>query len=158
MAAIRAAAYHPLAVLAPSVSSWLNGTLETAVAKGTWDRILNGRLVYSLGGAAVTVHAPGADEVLTTVGKRAPVTVRVAYVMPCEIPLVSALMCVGRMELLAGALGLGDDSTQQLLDRTEFVESTNFRNLILSVVPRVRLLTAEATMPNQGANYYGDKP
>lgn len=158
MAAIRASAYHPLAVLAPSLSSWWSGTLQGAVSDGSWDRILSGRLIYSRGGAAVTVHAPGEDEVLSTVSKRAPVTVRVAYVMPCSVPIVSALMCTGRMDLLAGALGFGDDAAQELLDRTEFVESSDLRNLILSALPRVKLLTAEATMPNQGANYYGDKP
>jgi len=158
MAAIRAAAYHPLAVLAPSMASLPQPTLETAVAKGALDRILLGRFVYNLGGAAITLHAPGEDEVLTRIGKRDPVTVRVAYVMPCGVPLVSALMCTGRMDLLAGALGLGEDDAQELLERMEFAESSSIRNLIFGVIPRVKLLTAEATMPNQGADYYGSDP
>lgn len=158
MAAIRAAAYHPLAVLAPSLSSWWSGTLKGALSDGSFDRILSGRLIYNLGGAAVTVHAPGEDEVLTRVGRRDPITVRVAYVMPCSVPIVSALMCSGRMARWAGALGWGDDATQELLDRMEFVESENVRDLILSALPRLKLLTAEAIMPNQGADYYGSNP
>lgn len=155
-AAIRAAAYHPLAVLAPSLHSLGGRTLQTEIAEGALDRILEGRFFYNLGGAAITVHAPGSDEALTSVDKRDPVTVRVAYLMPCGVPLVSSLMCVGRMGRLTSWLGLNpDESTQRMLEMTEAVESPDIRTLILTVVPRLTLLTAEATMPNQGANYYG---
>lgn len=151
--AIRAAAYHPLAVLAPSLESLLGHSLDREIAQGAIMRILGGRLIYNLGAASITLHSPGSDEVLTQIGSRERIMVRVAFLMPCGVPMVSRLICSSREDLLLSSIGL-NDRAQEMRDKTEHVESTAIRNILFAMIPHLTLLTAEAIMPNQGANYY----
>jgi len=93
--------------------------------------------------------------VLTEVHRHASVTVRVAFLMPCGVPIVSSLLCYGRMSIWGARFGLSEnDEVKRLLEKTELVESPELRDAIFLLVPRLTLLTAEATMPNQGADYY----
>lgn len=151
--AIRAAAYHPLAVLAPSIESLFGKSLKSELSQGALTRIIGGRFFYNLGAASVTLHAPGSDEVLTKIESREQILVRVAFLMPCGVPMVSRLICSSREDFLASIVGL-NDRAQEMSDKTEHVESTMVRDGIFLAVPHLILLTADAIMPNQGANYY----
>ena len=61
--AIRAAAYHPLAVLGPPPNALFERTLESEVASNSISRILAGRFLFNLGAASITLHKPDSEEI-----------------------------------------------------------------------------------------------
>ncbi len=156
--AIMAAAYHPLSVLAPPVDALLSSSLKDELGSGAGAsllRIVSGRFGYNLGAASITLHSAESDEVRTSFGPHETVRVRVSFLMPCGVPMVSGLICTGRVSRLLSYLGLvEDDRAKELVEGTEYVKSPFVRDLILVAIPNLTLLTAEATMPNQGAEYY----
>lgn len=108
LAAIRAAAYVPLAALAPP-AEWAAGSLgkdagdlkNAVTSSGT--RMITG-LAYNRVGAVVTLRAaPGSDDLASEpIAPDADVTVHVTYLYHCSVPLVSALVCRSLTQLLGG--------------------------------------------------------
>ncbi len=150
---IAKAAYHPLSVLAPPLT-FNQPTLKEAVAQGAGWRLLVGRLFYVQGATALSLHGSGNDEEQTEFSYDESVTARIHFLMPCNVPVASSLICTSRLSRLASRLGFGSDRSDELIEKTENVESKWAREVILLAVPHLELLTAEATMPNQGARYY----
>lgn len=162
MQAIRAAAYHPLAVLGPPPSSLLRApTLQgelgsEGVVDSAWTRLLAGRLLYVRGAAAISLHPLGDPQtLLSEVAPREAFTVRVAFLFPCGVPLVASWMCSGRSRRWMSLLGIGSDEAERFREATAQAESRAARDLVLASTPYLALFEAEATMPSHGAHYYG---
>ena len=152
---IRAAAYHPLAVLAPPLT--FERTLQQELGGSPWTRIAFGAEVFGLGAAAVTLRS-SSGEVQTEFGVSDAVTVRVAFLMPCGVPLVSSLMCSRALDLGRASLGFqSSERASNIMGEMEHVASPVQRDGMLALGGRFILLTAEATLPNQGASYHQDK-
>jgi hypothetical protein len=116
IAQIRTAAYFPLLAISPDLLSdgfgFLFGsdalsserqTVRDAIGDTGILRIV-GAFLYNLGAVAVTFpSAPGSDE--TKEGPYAhgdEVTVRVTYMMRCNVPIASLLLCDSGLALLVG--------------------------------------------------------
>jgi hypothetical protein len=172
MGAIRFAAYVPLAVLAP-LSAWLEpsrseGSLGDALSVSSKARLVSS-LLYNRAGAVITLQAgPLKDDfVPEPVGRKAPVTVRVTYLYYCSIPIVRALACKSLVDL-AGSIPAGSGSLKWLgtaRDARTTAQKRLASFLALAEDPkllasldasgaRFAVLTAETTLPNQGASYY----
>src|SRR5690606_29136560 len=108
LADVRRAAYHALAVLAPPPSHYTGAgkTLKGAIGDSPWGRVAVGFIAYGGAAAAVTLHTGGSDLAVTQVARHDDVTVRVRFLMPCLVPLVSGMMCVSGHELGLASLGL----------------------------------------------------
>lgn len=163
--AIRQAAFHPLAVLAPNINlEALLGESDTGVfgsssvrqelAESPWSRMLVAALLYNRGAASVTVELESGGPV-TQEDYHAPVVVRVHYLMACGVPLVSRIMCHGGYELLQASLGIfPSPETLEVMSNLQNVASPLVRDLILAGGGRFALISAEAVLPNQGAPYH----
>ncbi|HVY28779.1 MAG TPA: TadE/TadG family type IV pilus assembly protein [Polyangiaceae bacterium] len=164
MVSIRAAATMPLLLLAP------NETAVTVIGAdslgGSLPSDFVSRLPFSLEytslAAAITVHTSAGTEELAPdpISRDAQVTVRVSYLMPCGVPVVSALMC----RTLAALLDPPNETSSQAGKATAPTESPVARRLrhangvsalrdLVSPSARFVVLTAETTLPNQGAAY-----
>lgn len=161
MQAIRAAAYHPLAVLGPAPSTLLRhptlrGELGSEdLVDSPWARLLAGRLLYVKGAASISLHPSGDTEtVLTDVAPREAFTVRVAFLFPCGVPMVAGWMCAGRSRRWLQLLGMGSEEAGRLEEATAYAESSTARDLVLATTPYLALFEAQATLPNHGAHYY----
>ena len=172
MAPIRFAAYMPLAVLAP-LSAWLDGrkqegSLGDALAVSTQARLV-AALLYNRAGAVVTIQAgPALDELAPEpIGSKAPVTVRVTYLYYCSIPVVRVLACKSLTDLagsvpasLTGPRWFGaphDTRTaaqRRLASFLALAEDPKLLARLDATGARFVVLTAETTLPNQGAAYY----
>ena len=172
MAPIRLAAYMPLSVLAPP-AAWLErrgqaGSLGDALVVGVRSRAL-AALGYNRAGAVVTLQAgQNADELASEpIGRKAAVTVRVTYLYYCSIPVVRVFGCKSIGELTGEtpsaalgrfgptAAGNARTSTQRRLATTLALAEDPKSLARLDVAgARFVVLTAEATLPNQGAGYY----
>ena len=142
--AIRQAAYHPLSVLAPAVGG--EKTLEQEVGGSPWIRIALGSLLYTRAAASVSVNTPS--------GPRSPVTVKVAYLVSCGVPLVGPLMCTSGPELIAAGILPTSKRESEATEKMAHVASPLLRDALLTSGGHYRVLTAEATLPNQGAEYH----
>ncbi len=181
--ALREAVYVPLAVLAPS-SSFLTsqgGSLSSALGRSPLLRFALGELVYSRGAAAVTLRAaPGSDQVLDKVGAHDDVTVHVTYLFHCGVPLASFLMCHPLWDLAGYGAALSElrkidpskpleaaralqklredfpaaDELQRTADDLARAENPALLLPYLLTGGRFLVVEAEATLPNQGADYY----
>lgn len=165
MVSIRAAATMPLLLLAPR---------ETAVTVvgaeslgGSLPSDFVSRLPFSLEytslAAAITVHTSSGTEELAPepIARDAQVTVRVTYLMPCGVPVVSGLMC----RTLASLLEPPSETTSATVNPgakpTESAFARRLRHAngvsaikdLVSPTARFVVLTAETTLPNQGAAY-----
>jgi hypothetical protein len=144
--AIRAAAYLPLALIAPA--AWLIGRPESL--QGALDHSLLGQLtsglIYNVAGAAITFPtSPGSEHVRTSAyGPSDLITVRVTYLFRCEVPIAAAVMCEALGGLLLGAVKR--DVRQ--------VEAPALQALLALRSGRYSAIAAEATLPIQGARYY----
>jgi hypothetical protein len=165
MVSIRAAATMPLLLLAP------NETAVTVVGADSLGGSLPGdfvsRLPFSLEytslAAAITVHTtPGTEELAPAVISRdAQVTVRVTYLMPCGVPVVSALMCRTLASLLeppkeAASMAVdpaATPATSAVARRLSHASGASALKELVSPTARFVVLTAETTLPNQGAAY-----
>lgn len=143
-------------------------------------------LLYNRAAAAVTFPVrPGSNEFITgRIGPTDLVTVRVTYLFPCFVPIVSAIMC-RTVFGMSGASEFVENSgrllsarrsrdlrewkrdLQELRNRAnafaqDFVELSHVEQLGLFAIlagsnGRFVVLRAEAALPNQGAYYYRDK-
>lgn len=142
MAPIRAAAQLPLVPLAPNQST-LHPGQETVYASlaSPEQRQLQYAFEYTMAASVVTVHAaPDTDALITEpIAPNASVTVKVEYAFQCNVPWVRTLMCRPLARLLETHYGT-------LIDAQGLTKIVNPES-------RFKLLTACATLPNQGANY-----
>jgi TadE-like protein len=172
MAPVRFAAYMPLAVLAP-LADWLEppkheGSLGDALSISTRARLVTA-LLYNRAGAVVTIQAGPAQDDLAVepIGRKAPVTVRVTYLYYCSIPVVRTLACKSLAELVGttpmGMMGLHwlaaprDTRTvaqKRLASFLSLAEDPKLLARLDAAGARFAVLTAETTLPNQGAAYY----
>lgn len=147
MVPIRAAALLPLLPLAPKPGGTRAQTDSVANALQVIDADqINSAIEYTASATAVTVHdtegtaalAPGAFEANSLVN------VRVRYVFRCGVPVVRMLMCRSLKDVLA------DESWHE--------QAQNKLSNLVGPGVRFKLLTATATIPNQGAHYYARQP
>lgn len=187
IAAIRRAAYMPLATLAPSLSqlsrSFGLGGAGVAGDLGNGGRFLAGLMLYNKAAAMVTLRKGG--QVANDIASDELVTVRVTYLYYCGIPIANMFIC----DSLAGLSGLSaaQDAVQDVANRvrdgdiagaasgaanlrqtlrdttTQFnetkeelswAESPELLTPFALTGARFTMLTAEASLPNQGACYY----
>ncbi|HKO48577.1 MAG TPA: TadE family protein [Polyangiaceae bacterium] len=172
IAPIRLAAYMPLSVLAPP-AAWLEprgqqGSLGDALAVGMHSRAV-AALPYNRAGAVVTLQAgPLVDELAPEpIGRKAPVTVRVTYLYYCSIPVVRAFGCKSIEELTgekpsapAGPFALTEHGSARTPPQKRLATILALAEDPMSLArldvagARFVVLTAETTLPNQGAGYY----
>lgn len=138
MVPIQTAAVLPLLPLAPragAASESVSGSIVAATEKQ-----LPYALKYTKVATRVSVHdAPGNVSLANEpVGAKANVTVRVGYLFHCAIPVVRVLMCRGLEAVAKANPGQSVERLRELIGREA----------------RFKYLTAEATLPNQGAGYY----
>jgi hypothetical protein len=163
MVSIRAAATMPLLLAAPNESTVTIGGNDSVAGSLPSDFIarLPFSLEYTSMAAAITVHTATNTEELASVKipRNAPITVRVTYLMPCGIPVARALMCQTLASLLKSStdspsVGSAFGSEESVLAR-RLRHAQGVQALKHSVSPTARfiVLTAQTTLPNQGAGY-----
>lgn len=158
MKVIRTAAEYPLLALAPGLDavrtprdSSVSASLVSNVAAS-----VSGAFAYTRAAAVVTLHEGGDDELATEpVPRNAAVTVRVTYLYSCGIPMVRALVCQSRAAILKPAslfssLFGGKDS---MASRFKLAEEPNGLARLSGDGAYFSVLSAEATLPNQGAAF-----
>lgn len=188
LSAVRMAAYLPLAVLAPALDTWL-GSLQLARASSTsLLQVAGGLAVYGRAAASITLRdQPGSDKVVQAVEPDALVTVHVAFLFPCEVPVGSKIVCKSAAQLLGidatgeelrkarEALGRNDlssvDAAWKHLAKARqrfeqgvgvahtlsYAELPALQALLLFSERRFVMIEAEASLPNQGASYHEDE-
>lgn len=150
MIPIRTAATEPLKILAPGMGALIASgkSIDTAITPMTVAQALSSGL-YTKFATVVTLHdSPNSDALAREpIAAHSTVTARVIYFYQCDIPFVRGLICKSvdalvsekwsplRM-MMTWALGSGSTIRQTLGAR------------------RFYKLTARATLPNQGAQYY----
>jgi hypothetical protein len=147
MAAVRTAAYAPLAVLAPPVAnlaeialgggSTLKGAIATDLTSVGWAAL------YNPVAAAVTLEREGAPADAFEAAE--PVTAHVAYLFHCRVPFVARLICTSYP-----ALSADKDKAKKL----ERVADPNRQRLLHASGQYFLVLEAEETLPNQIAHYH----
>ena len=162
MQTIRTAGYLPLLALAPRPDAVMVGgdpSLGDSLPAGFESRLLFG-LRWTRAASVITLHdAPGSDELAAEpVGHKAPVTVRTTYLFHCAVPLVRALMCDTLASLLAPSQTFfgpiaATDARSALGKRLQLAEAPGDLEQLAGSGSRFAVLTAEATLPNQGADY-----
>ncbi len=160
---IRTAAYFPLLALAPRPSTLLGSdaqSLGDSLPEGFGGRMQFG-LDFSRAATVVTVHdVPGAEVLaVEPVEPKAPVTVRVTYLFHCAVPLARTLVCDTLSSLLTpetSLFGFGTPTGKNaaLIRRLKLAEAPGALQMLAGPASRFVVLTAEATLPNQGASYY----
>ncbi|HKY34632.1 MAG TPA: TadE family protein [Polyangiaceae bacterium] len=163
MVPIRTAAYFPLLALAPRPSTLLGTdaqSLGDGLPEGFGSRMQFG-LEFLRAAAVVTVHDGPAAEALAAepVEPKAPVTVRVTYLFHCAVPLARILVCDSLLSLLTPetslfGLSLPTGKRAALIRRLKLAEAPGALQKLANPASRFAVLTAEATLPNQGARYY----
>lgn len=150
--AIREAVYMPLATLAPSPGVLWQGrgrSLHEALGGnglgGSLGRLAFGFLAYNRAASAITLRAGSEGDAMPAhVPARADVTVRITYLQHCAVPIAARLLCRRAREL-----------PREVLDELAHVETPDAFQLLLLGGGRFVAVRAEATLPNQGARYYG---
>jgi hypothetical protein len=150
MTPIRTAAIEPLKILAPGIGALIASgkSIDAAITPMTLAQAVSSEL-YTNFATAVTLHdTPSSDDLAREpIAAHATVTARVTYFYQCDIPVVRGLICKSVDALIAGkwsflpvmltrALGAGGSIPRDLSNRRFFK------------------ITAKATLPNQGAQYY----
>lgn len=154
LSAIRSAAAAPLTVLGPSDQSLDFGklvqgempislTLREALTSGAGQALM-GLVGYNAMSVALTLRQ--GDEVAESFGLHEPVTAHVDYLFPCRVPFAAQLLCRTYQEIVA------DKETRADLEK---VESPDLQKTLSSAPWRFLVLSAEETLPNQGADYHG---
>lgn len=151
--AIKRAASAPLTVLAPSEEALnfekllnrevpVSSTFRDSITSGLGQALLG---VVGYNGVSVVLSITNESE-SDQFGLKDPVTARIDYLFPCRVPFGALLICKSYKDLMS------DDETKEILER---VENPNLQKL-LEVTPfRFLVLSAEETLPNQGADYHG---
>ena len=153
MVPIRMAATVPLMTLAPNQSaiSKSNDSLDRSLVTNAGSQMAFA-LRYTEAASAVTVHTTESSEQLAPepVDPKGSLTVRVTYIYYCGIPIVRALVC----RFLSSLLDQGTSNRDAILaQRLKNAANTGALQQWVPGSPRYALLTGQATMPNQGANY-----
>jgi hypothetical protein len=79
--------------------------------------------------------------------------VKVSFLMPCNIPMVSALMCTSASEIKRAARGeSASDSANEIV--AALSDSPALQGGLIALGSRFILLQAEANFTAQGANYH----
>lgn len=164
MVPIRASAYFRLFALSPDASV-LEGTPVNDVAtslSSELGRRAAAAFAYTRAATVVAVLSrPGSEQLPSEIDRKAPVTVRVTYVVHCGVPLARRLVCNSLRDLVASDEGEPDDTEDaraKLVRRfTEVEDRTGFEQLASSG-QRFVVFEAEATLPNQGADYESPLP
>jgi len=163
MVSIRAATTMPLLLLAPNESAVAVGGLDSVAGSLSGDFIsrLPFSLAYTSAAAVTTVHTDARSEELApeNIPRTGPVTVRVTYLMPCGMPLARMLICQPLAKLLKSSTDL--PSVRAALGSEESVFARRLRHAqgvaalkdLVSPSARFVVLTAQTTLPNQGAAY-----
>ncbi len=152
MRPIRNAAYLPLLSLAPSRDAVEKTANIRAGVKAGWIDDIEFSTAYTEAAASVSLQdEAGSDELVAEpIDHAAPITVRVAYLYHCTIPVVRTMMC----KKLTDILGTDADSERLNLPTTE---APGELRKSTKESARYLLLQGEATLPNQGAFYYRKK-
>ena len=159
MVPIRTSAYFPLFALAPDASV-LEGTPANDVAtslSSELGRRAAAAFAYTRAATVVSVLSrSGSEQLPVKIDRKAAVTVRVTYVVYCGVPLARRLVCNSLSELVSSEDSGSEDSEDRvakLVRRFAEVEDrTGFERLATSG-QRFMVFEAEATLPNQGADY-----
>jgi Flp pilus assembly protein TadG len=151
MGPIRLAAEVPLMAIAPnqSTTSTSSSSLERNFVTSSGSQ-LGFASAYTAAATAVTVHTNESSEDLAAepIAPTAAVTVRVTYLYYCGVPIIRALMC-------HTATSLFSDKTSAraaLAKRLARSASPLALARLLSEPAHYAILTAQATLPNQGSN------
>jgi len=187
--AIVSAAGMPLLPLAPDITHlWSKQSLERAIGNAPV-RALSGLIYNLGSLAVTFPENPGERaKYKFKYGKRDPVTIRVTYLFHCGVPGISALLCDTVYELMTGVpiarleervkqVVKGDFNISDLekIDKeiraerkrlaamkhpmAELTAAESPSLMMLAAGNRFRLMQAEVTLPNQGANYrYPEEP
>jgi hypothetical protein len=140
---IKTAAYLPLLLLAPAarLGPTVPDTLANALGSPN-EAQLAFALVYTKAAALVTLHDSEDQPELAVepIGAKSSVTARISYPFHCTVPLVRVLMC---------------HSFESLAQRQPLhLRGVERVRRLVTPDARFKLLTAVATLPNQGAAYY----
>jgi hypothetical protein len=168
MAAIRRAVHAPLTAIVPEPSlfaqlllPFASTSLSEVLGSTPVTRLLFGLTLYLPGTTAVTFPvAPNAPELVeSSVPKHGSVTVRVTHIVPCLVPVVSALICerLG-WDPLHRTLW-GRQSEPRALHELSLAPNAGLQVVFALSAAPVVVLQAEATMPAQAAEYpYASEP
>jgi hypothetical protein len=176
--AIRNAAYVPLASLAPPLA-FLDFSVGAdrgslgRMLRNRESRLASGLLLYGRAAASVTLReGPNSERVAhEPIDPQQTVTVRVAYLYACAVPIAARLVCraghdvLARFEDQAFGRAQHSDRRREADDAVRprrinhrptgyAVELPGLRLALLRSAQRFVVLEAEATLPNQGASYY----
>lgn len=163
MVSIRAATTMPLLLLAPNESAVAVGGTDSVAGSLPGDFVsrLPFSLAYTSVASVITVHTASDTEELAVVNipRTAPITVRVTYLMPCGMPLARMLMCQPLAKLLKSSTD--SPNVRAALSSEESVFARRLRHAqgvgalkdLVSPSARFIVLTAQTTLPNQGAAY-----
>jgi hypothetical protein len=166
MAPIRTAAEMALLLLGPQSSSIRGVENENLAASlpGNFAARLPFLVDYTRAATVVTLHTEAGSNELARgeIARDATLTVKITYVFPCGVPLVSALMCSTLASLLrptaAGPVSAAP-TPSALARRLKYAEAPDRLSQLAVPSARFIVLTAEQTLPNQGAAYdHPDKP
>jgi hypothetical protein len=166
MVPIRSAAYVRLLTLAPrSASEGERDTVLSSISSGLLAD-LPGALAYTQSAAVVTLHQNGAEHLaLEPIPRAAPITARVTYLYTCRVPVVRAVMCPSLASLIPpapdGARQESNEETAEnvLAARMRLAERPSELERVVGPSARVTALSADVTLPNQGAAYvYAEAP
>jgi Flp pilus assembly protein TadG len=145
MATIRSAATEPLKVLAPGLGALIKSgqSVATALTPMSLTQSVSSELYTGLA-TLVTLHdSPTSDDpAQEPIDPDAAVTARVIYFYQCEVPLVRGLICRSLTRLTSGKWSWLRAPISRALGSHNFGDRLFMR------------ITARATLPNQGAQYY----
>ena len=162
MQTIRTAGYLPLLALAPrpdALGPASSPSLGDSLPAGFESRLSFG-LRWTRAASVITLHdILGTEELASEpIEHRAPVTIRVTYLFQCAVPFVRALVCDTLASLLAPPNPLFGTTAESaaraaLIRRLQLSEAPGDLEQLAGATSHFAILTAETTLPNQGANY-----
>lgn len=146
MATIRSAVQTPLISQGPELLQLVNGqTVRSALGDTSLVGMLSKALYARLATEITFPAAPGSARLRRRFERRGPVTLRVRYLFSCRVPLASLLLCKATPSF--------DDDNAADRGIAAFERLTASTVALGARFSRFRVLSAEATLPNQGADY-----
>lgn len=151
--AIKRAAAVPLTTLAPSEEALnfsklsdgelpLSATFRDAISSGLGQALMS---VAIYNGVSIVLTLTNESET-EQFGLKESVKARVDYLFPCRVPFGAQLVCKSYTDLIS------DEETKNTLEK---VEHPAMQKLLALSPFRFLVLSAEETLPNQGADYHG---